>query len=252
MADYFITGVSSGIGRALAGELVRRGHRVWGIARRRELLGALQSELGGQRFFFSVCDVARAEEVTATVQALDRASFRPDVVVLNAGVNPEGSGVPLSQEVFEQVIQVNLFGAIAWIHVFLPRFRIERRGHFVAISSLAAFRGDARWVAYAASKAALSRAFESLRGRHESEGLTFTTVHLGAVGAGMGAQSRSPVRLSDEKAARRIADFPGSTVSVIRAIRTARAMPCSSSFRISASRSRIRASRCAWQSTIID
>lgn len=204
MTDYLITGASAGIGRALALEVVRRGHRVWGVARRGELLAGLQRELGSERFRFSVCDVGLAEDVRGAMSAMKQAGFVPEVIILNAGINPERGGTPFSLAQFEEVVRVNLFGALVWVDGFLPVFRARGGGRFVAISSLAAFRGDARWVAYCASKAALSRAFEALRGRHQREGIGFTTIHLGAVVTGMGAGARSPFRLTEDQAVRRI------------------------------------------------
>lgn len=204
LADYLVTGASAGIGRALAREVVRRGHRVWGVARRGGLLEELQQELGVERFRFSVCDVSLADDVRRTKSTMEQADFVPDVIVLNAGINPEGRGAPFSFAMFENVVGINLFGALVWVDSFLPVFRARGGGRFVAISSLAAFRGDARWVAYCASKAALSRAFEALRGRHQREGIGFTTIHLGAVVTGMGAGARSPFRLTENQAVRRI------------------------------------------------
>ena len=54
------------------------------------------------------------------------------------------------------------------------------------------------------SKAALTRAFEALRGRYSREGITFTTIHLGAVDTGMGSGSSSWFRLTSEQAVYRI------------------------------------------------
>lgn len=203
-AKYFITGVSSGIGRALARELVRRGHRVWGLARRQELLAELAAEIRSDRFLFSACDVAQPDDVRATALALEQSDFLPDVVILNAAINPERFGSPFSLREFEDVTRINLFGALAWVDVFLPRFRARGSGQFVAISSLAAYRGDARWIAYGASKAALSRAFEAFRGRHAREGIAFTTIHLGMVDSGMGRGARSPFGLTEAESVRRI------------------------------------------------
>ncbi|MFQ6111106.1 MAG: SDR family oxidoreductase, partial [Nitrospinota bacterium] len=92
MTDYFITGVSSGIGQGLARELARRGHRIWGVARREKRLAELARELGADRFLFSVCDVSRSEDVRATTREMERAGFLPEVVILNAGINPEQWG----------------------------------------------------------------------------------------------------------------------------------------------------------------
>jgi len=204
VANYLITGASAGLGRGLSRELCARGHRVWGVARRREKLVELERELGADRFLFSICDVGREGDIHQTVQAMGRCSFEPDVIILNAGINPERLGKPFLLKEFQHVVQVNLFGALAWVELFLPVFRVRGRGQFVAISSLAAFRGDARWVAYSASKSALDRAFESFRGRHAKEGITFTIIHLGAANVGMGLGSRSLFTLTEEKAVREI------------------------------------------------
>lgn len=204
MADYFITGASSGIGRALAQELCRRGNRVWGVARRKEPLVELAHELGNERFLFSVCDVGRAEDVRLTAQAMERSSFFPDIVILNAGVAPETRGTTFSLEDLEKAMRVNLFGALAWVEIFLPTFRARGRGQFVAISSVAAFRGYGRRPAYCASKAALSRVFEALRGRYTRDGVVFTTIHLGLTDTGMGQRVYSPLRLKEGQAVRLI------------------------------------------------
>jgi NAD(P)-dependent dehydrogenase (short-subunit alcohol dehydrogenase family) len=204
MAQVLITGCSSGIGRSLAVALARRGDRVWGLARRAGPLKELQQELGPEKFSFSVSDVSRPEDVRAAGEAMKKAQFMPDIVILNAGINPEAMGTPFTFETFQKVLSINLFGVMSWLDYFLPDFEKRRRGHFVAISSLAAYRGDARWVSYCASKAALTRAFEALRGKYSFEGITFTTIHLGAVETGMGKASRSPFRLNPDQAAQKI------------------------------------------------
>lgn len=222
MADWLITGVSSGLGRGLVRAALARGHRVWGLARREELLARLAQEAGTPAFRYAVCDVADPAAVAATAHVMEAAGFVPDTVVLNAAVNPERHGSPFAMAEFEHVVRVNLFGALAWVERYLPLFTARGRGHFVAISSLAAFRGDARWVAYGASKAALSRAFEALRGRHHRDGLRFTTIHLGAVATGMGTGARSPFRLGEAQAVERIMvviERGGRAVTIPRILR---------------------------------
>lgn len=224
MATYLVTGASSGIGEGLVRALVARGDRVWGLARRLDRLSELATVLGPERFGFFRCDVARQDEVDAVKGALDHEGIRPDVVILNAGINPERLGGDFSIREFEQVVRVNLLGALTWVDFFLPRFRLAGRGQFVGISSLAAFRGDGRWVGYCASKAALTRAFEALRGRHAAEGVTFTTIHLGAVVTGMGVESRSFFRLERDEAVRRIlraADRRVDSITIPRPLRLA-------------------------------
>jgi len=204
VANYLITGASAGLGRSLSRELCGRGHRVWGLARRKERLVELERELGADRFLFSVCDVGQEADVRQVAEDVGHSNFGPDIIILNAGINPECFGKPFLLKEFQHVVQVNLFGALAWVELFLPVFRVRGSGQFVAISSLAAYRGDARWVAYSASKSALDRAFESFRGRHAREGVTFTIIHLGAVNVGMGLGARSLFTLTEKKAVRKI------------------------------------------------
>ncbi len=204
MAKYLVTGASGGLGRALARELCGRGHQVWGVSRRQEELFELQHELGCEQFFFSVCDVVKADDVHQTVHAMARCDYIPDIIILNAAINPERYGQPFILAEFKHILEVNLFGALVWVESFLPIFQRRKVGQFVAISSLAAYRGDARWVAYSASKAALDRSFESLRGRHERNGMAFTVIHLGAVNTGMGLGSRGIFTMSEARAVGKI------------------------------------------------
>lgn len=213
MTAYFVTGVSSGIGLALTRALLRRGETVWGISRTAPPDRAAQP--GGGRFQFSICDVASMSDVHDTVAYMQRRGFLPDVVVLNAAIHPERACPRFALEIFRQVMEVNVFGALAWVEAFLPAFEARGSGQFVAISSLAAYRGDARWVAYAASKAALTRSFESLRSRFGGTGIAFTTVHLGAVRSGMGRDARGLFTLSEQRAiARVLAAIDGRKTSV--------------------------------------
>ncbi len=198
MTSYLITGASKGLGRGVAAELVRGNHSVWGIARDGEKMAELAVGLGDGDFRFSVCDVSRSREVAKAAEEMGRVGFIPDVVILNAGISGE-SAASFALEDVVRTIDTNLIGALAWVEIFLPLFLDRGSGQFVAISSLAAFRGDGRWVAYPASKAALSRSFESLRGRYAARGICFSTVHLGQVETGMGV-THSPLRLSTEQA----------------------------------------------------
>ena len=201
MSNIFITGVSSGVGRQLTKQYVADGHKVWGVARRKTELQELSEELGKNNFFFSVCDVSNEVEIAKTKSEMDSNNFNPDIVILNAGINPEANKNSFSLIEIEEVMQTNYLGALRWVQIFISSFLKKKQGQFVAISSLNAYRGDSRWIGYSASKSALSRSFESLRGRYADKGLVFTTIHLGAIDTGMGANSSSPFKISPSKAA---------------------------------------------------
>lgn len=176
-----ITGASSGIGHALAVELVAAGHTVWGIARRRELLEALGRELGTECFRWSVADVLDPASVDLAVAQMRAFGFTPDAVVLNAGAFEEDLEPEYRYDTVQRVLATNVDGALIWVDRFLPEFRRRKAGQFIAISSVSAYRPDTTSVAYSASKAALSMAFRCLRLRYAQSGVAFKTIHFGPV-----------------------------------------------------------------------
>lgn len=188
--NIFITGVSSGVGRALAGQLIREGHSVWGVARRRELLEGLQTEVASDNFFFSVCDVANYDDVRRACAHMSQNHFFPDVVVLNAALFETDMAPHFSSKAFERVMQTNVFGALAWVDAFIEEFFRRGHGQFIAISSIAAFRPDPLRIAYPASKAALAMAFRGLRARYQTSKICFTTIFFGPLATPMSVHVR--------------------------------------------------------------
>lgn len=151
----------------------------------RDALHAIQKTHGPDRFGFSECDVRDREQVRDAVREMRAQQFLPDVVILNAGIYRPDVYPSLQEEVCNEVMYTNFFGALHWIFELLPLFLERRRGQFIAISSIVAFRSDERSLAYPASKAALSVAFRSLRARYRSEGIFFKTVFLGPIATGI-------------------------------------------------------------------
>jgi NAD(P)-dependent dehydrogenase (short-subunit alcohol dehydrogenase family) len=201
MALYLVTGASSGIGEALCRRLVQRGDRVVGVARDEEKLAAFALGLG-PAFTPMPCDVSDREAVSRLGEALPEL---PDVVILSAGIGRLDSRKQLDATLHERIFATNYFGVLYVVEALLPRFRERGRGVFVGISSLAARRGMPRSVAYAASKAALSSALESMRMTWGSKGIRFIRVEPGFVATPMTAGNGSmPFLMSADEAARRI------------------------------------------------
>ena len=177
----FITGVSSGIGKTLARQLVEAGHEVWGVARREQRLEQFRQELNSSKFQYSVCDVKDQETVLKTRQDMANSGFLPSTFILNAAVDIEEPLPHLSTEIARETLRTNLEGALIWVDLFIDDCLDKGNCQFVAISSLFAHWPDTSSVAYAASKAGLSMAFRSLRLRYRKHGVLFKVVYLGPV-----------------------------------------------------------------------
>jgi len=128
MKKWFITGVSSGLGRALAIAAIGAGDVVGGSVRQaaaRESFRAMHQD----RAEAFIMDVTHHDAVTRVMQAADEALGGIDVLVNNAGISLEGTIEETGwSEIFEQ-FQVNVFGPIAVIKAVLPGMREAARAH---------------------------------------------------------------------------------------------------------------------------
>jgi short-subunit dehydrogenase len=162
----FITGASSGIGAELARQISARGAIVGLLARRREELEKLKQsieEKGGEAKIFPV-DVTNYEAVLTSVKQFCEKFDRIDVLIANAGIAGKTANAwEIDPRNFEEVIKINLLGAVNTVVAALPEMLRRNQGHLVAISSLAGFRGLPKSAAYCASKSAMNAFFESVR-----------------------------------------------------------------------------------------
>ncbi len=199
-----VTGASSGIGRALVQQLVAQNHEVVGIARREPELAALREELKSPRFITRVCDVADPHALTQLVNSLIEQHWIPDVAVLGAAIFPDDIHPAFDLLLFKKIIEVNLFGVFHVINALLPHFLTQRRGHFIALGSMAVYRGSTRGAGYPASKAALLAAMKSLALCYRQDHIHFSTIIFGPILTSMWEGKKSFLTPSADQAAQYI------------------------------------------------
>jgi short-subunit dehydrogenase len=203
-----ITGASSGIGRALSLELGRRGAALGLLARRRELLDELVSEVEkpGGRALALAADVTDASAVKQAADELRKRFGRIDLLIANAGVGATTHAKDLDAAEFAKVVNINLLGAVNSVTAVVPQMVEQGSGQLVAISSLAAYRGLPKSGAYCASKAALSAFFETLRLDLSGTGVDVTIIHPGFIKTPLtsGRQANMPYLMELEDATLRI------------------------------------------------
>ncbi len=168
-----VTGAGSGLGRALALELARRGARV--LATDVELATAEKTarevtEAGGEGAALR-CDVTRAEELEAVAQEADRRWGGVDVLVNNAGVAAAGKVGEAPLKDWEWIVQVNLWGVIYGCHAFVPRMRAEKRGWILNVASAAGITCLPEMASYNVTKAGVIALSETLRAELAPEGV---------------------------------------------------------------------------------
>lgn len=180
-----IVGASSGIGAALLQELVLRGHRVAALARRYETLETSCREAneraGNRRAIAYQHDVTDFASVPALFEQIIKDLGGLDLIIYVAGAQPAVGPHEYSFEKDEEMVKVNLLGAMAWLNQAARRFSEVGHGHIVAVSSISGDRGRTAFPGYHASKGGLTIYLESLRNRLSRRGIAVTTIKPGFV-----------------------------------------------------------------------
>lgn len=176
--DAVVSGGGSGIGKAIALELGRRGHRLLLLGRTADALEATLAAAGGAGRTAEV-DVRDPAAVRDALAASAAAGVRPGIVVPAAGVARVAALEDLADADLRESIETNLLGALHLFRVALPEVR-RARGHLFALLSAAALRGFPGWSGYCASKWGLRGALEALREELRGSGVRLTAIYPGA------------------------------------------------------------------------
>lgn len=198
MKKILVVGASSGVGRALVERLVLKGYVVWGVARRVDLLLDIKKKLGSN-FYFSGCDISEEKDWSKLTAALYRKKFIPQTVIFCAAILENDLSPKFNTQLLRKIININFFGIIIGVEALLRI--VKPKTQFIAISSSSAFKGSGEeGMGYAASKAALSSAFESLYLKYKDK-MCFKTIYFGPIRTGMNPfAKRTPLVLSEKSA----------------------------------------------------
>lgn len=177
MTRFFITGVSSGIGLTLTKELIKEGHIVWGVSRRKVK--------PAKDFTHSSLDLIKAGSWKRLVSKMRLAKFIPQVIVFNAAIleNDYRTNGIIDTDSTRRIMETNYFSILRGFNEL--RRIIKRKTKIIFIGSSSAFKGSGEeGIGYSGSKAALATAFESL---YQKLGKTYDVkiIHFGPVKTAM-------------------------------------------------------------------
>lgn len=174
----FITGVSSGFGKALADQALAAGHCVVGTLRNEPARAQFQALHPG-RSFGKLLEVTDDAAVLRVVDEIETGIGPIDVLVNNAGYGYEGPVEESSMAELRRQFEVNVFAPVALIKAVLPYMRQRRRGHIVNITSMGGFITLPGLAYYHGSKFALEGISESLAKEVKGFGIAVTAVAPG-------------------------------------------------------------------------
>lgn len=188
---WFITGINRGLGRALANELLERGERVAGTARRPNELASLKAKFG-ERLWAAALDLAEGETIRPVVDRAFADLGRIDVVVNNAGYSLAGAAEECTEEMVRHQLDTNLIGSILVIKAALPHLRAQGGGRILQVSSACGQLAYPGLSLYVASKWGIEGFVESLIPEVAPFGIEATLFEPGAIRTDFGATGVLP------------------------------------------------------------
>jgi NAD(P)-dependent dehydrogenase (short-subunit alcohol dehydrogenase family) len=200
----WITGASSGIGRALALAYAARGAAVIASARRADELDQLAAAAPGRITAVPV-DVTDEAAMTRAAAAVEDGGPL-DLAVFNAGTHQPVNVEAFETAPFRRLMEINYIGTVNGIAAVLPRFIARRGGHIAVVSSVAGFRGLPQAAAYGPTKAALINLCEALKLDLDRHGVRISLINPGFIRTPLTDRNPFPMPflMEAEEAAQRI------------------------------------------------
>ncbi|WP_298146630.1 oxidoreductase [Flavobacterium sp.] len=175
---WFITGISSGLGKALAQTVIGQGDFVIGTFRNQTQADIFNNEHKDDALGL-ILDVTKSEEIGKVFETIKHKFGKIDLLVNNAGFGFAGAIEETSNEETREIFEANFFGALQVTQMALPIFREQKSGHIIQISSHGGFKAFQGFGIYNASKFAVEGFSESLAQEIAPLGIKLTIVEPG-------------------------------------------------------------------------
>ncbi|MDJ0554843.1 MAG: SDR family oxidoreductase [Microcoleaceae cyanobacterium MO_207.B10] len=180
----WITGASSGIGEALAHQILAKDGKVILSARRTNKLERVKQNCQGnnpENIKIVPIDLSQVDSLETATQAALKCFGKVDILVNNAGISQRSLAVETTMAANRKIFEVNFFGAVNLTQLILPEMLHRKSGHLVVISSLVGKFGTPLRSCYAASKHALHGYFDSLRTEVAKDNIKVTLICPGYI-----------------------------------------------------------------------
>ncbi|MBI1268388.1 MAG: SDR family oxidoreductase [Cryomorphaceae bacterium] len=178
----WITGASSGIGKATAHEFAKQGATLILSSRNKESLEVARAEMPNPTNVFVLpLDLAKSEEMNSKVEDALRMVSKIDVMVHSGGISQRSLAIDTAMDVNRQVMEIDYFGTIALTLALLPHFVKNQSGQFVVITSLMGVFSSPMRSGYCGAKHALHGYFDALRAEHHKDNISVTLVCPGFI-----------------------------------------------------------------------
>lgn len=174
-----VTGASSGIGRAVARQLLQQGHQVIGSSRDTRQFTSPQ-----RRFTVLELDLSQPASLEAAARRLQLQFPALDAVVFAAGYGQFGAIEQFSVRQIEQLLQVNFTAQVLLTKALLPRLKRQPHANLIYIGSEAALKGSRNGSIYCASKFALRGFSQALRDECGKSPVRVSLINPGMVDTG--------------------------------------------------------------------
>ena len=193
--NWFITGTSSGIGRALVENALARGDSVTATVRNPDALATMKARYEG-RLRAVVLDVTDTEAIRTVIDDCFAVMGRIDVVVNNAGYGLFGAAEEVTDAQIRHQIDTNVIGSMQVVRAALPHLRAQGGGRVLQVSSEGGQLAYPNFSVYHASKWAIEGFTESVAQEVASFGIQFTLVEPGPTRTNFGSSLVSPPPMS--------------------------------------------------------